>query len=520
METVPQEVRQTVDIMTAELKGVRADGLNAGIGLYNISRIPDEDDEQFDLKRAGMRATIARYDAILSEPDQPDPILTEARKRAEKFIRKNGALSPEEAAEAAWRYFAHEIAALDAYETLRYKINPGKTTCVRAYSDQLATYLGWGLTAAYIGHPERDTIAKVIDAYSRIGVQGDTETNWVGMKLSRLSSCVREANLVLGSFIEFDAMSELERAQLEAENTSLWKESKKLGKYGLASVLAPTNLQGISEWSVISGHDVRAKVTESAQINLNDTDLQQTFTLDIDPCRYSLEYAAGLFTATNGRFTESDPTIEPINVGGNHLGSHMMIRVEDDESSETAAIILDRRGELKTLTGVPLREMCERYECADAYEQLRAELLALNFDLTVPTYVVKAMATADREAVEANPRWGVKDRLRYLVIARRKYIRENRKGIKDALNEEKKAGIDRTDVHSVKGHVRELPEAYRASQEARDWAWKEAHILLAESGQTWVHTHERPGAPAKGPRRALVVSGQYATRQAARSGGK
>lgn len=519
MEQTRAEVEMTIEKMAADMAAAARRGEEAGTAVYRQC-IADTDPAAstgLDLTASARRATAKDFDVVLAEPRDPDPILVIAEKRANKLLHRLGDAKPEDAPGIILDGYIRELKTIDTYKIMHFGGQASKTTCLRAYCEQFACYLAWGIASEYHTDPQLSTVESAMKAHTAVAMHASGSSEdmaWVGMKLVRLQSELEHAKLTMGCLAELDPMKAEEVAQMREENDQLWEDSKSLRKYGLASVVAPTNLTGIQEWSVLSGHDMRTMVDQATTVNLSDDELRQDISIDYDPTRYGLEYAVGVFTATNGRFADAEPQVASYDNDGRHLGHHLATELREDGPTDTAAIILDRQGELKTLAGIPVRSLCESLGCADAYEELRAEILALYSDLVVPTRVVKAMATRDREAIEANPNWDIKDRLRYLVIARRKYIYLNRDEIKQQLQQEAKmGGGDRSGTHPVGGHIREMAPHHRASPRARDQAWEDEKEILPETGFTWVRPHVRPGPPGKGRRRVLVVDGRYKEKQ-------
>jgi len=497
-------------------------GASNALGLVAARSKPAAQIPEFSLMDSARQAKSAAYDQILDQPRSAEPITDLARKKARSLVRNLSKDADEPVSDRVVAFMVQEISTVDYYKVAVHGMATAPISCVRAYSDQLAGSIAWQLTDTYYTNPTLDDITMTVDAYARLGIHDASgATNWAGMKLARLYTELVSTRFMYDIFEQLEPLSGTELTELEAANNSLWQSCEQLRRFAVANVIAPTNLSGIRQWSVLAGNDVRASIKESLEINQSIPGLSEDLAIDPQPTRYSLDGMRALFVATNGNFTVSEPQLIPITAGNRNLGSHLHIGAEpayEGGPDNSTSLLLGNDGNLYTLAGLPLKTLCDDAGFSDAYEQVRSEILALHFDLVVPTYVQKSLLNADRETVEANTNWGIKERLRYLVLARRKYLADHSKEIRDDLkkHQSKFGGSDGT--HPVIGHVREIDPRYKAGTEARMWAWEEDRRILAPFGETWVRGHRKPNqkAQASPVRRAVVASGQFAALQATR----
>ncbi len=203
--------------------------------------------------------------------------------------------------------------------------------------------------------------------------------------------------------------------------------------------------------------------------------------------------------------TSSNARFEFASSYQNRGGHSKRIVVEDLDHNEAhhTDVIIYKSARI-TFLGAYLEDFADSLGLGAQATLLTSMLLAQNFDLTVPAYIV---ALADEEATRIESEPGqpqLVDKLRRLLLARTRALNVLGPDINQALQDEdgQQTGQHRDMAkHDVIDHLRRLPPGYSASPKARALCLEEFGQEIPE-GHTYVRRHNRGNidVPHKGHR--------------------
>jgi hypothetical protein len=175
-----------------------------------------------------------------------------------------------------------------------------------------------------------------------------------------------------------------------------------------------------------------------------------------------------------------------------HGGLGKRVAVEGAESEIPHADIVFHNGDI-TVLGEWFNKFASSIGMPGQGELLRAMLLAQNFDLTVPSYIVDLVnEEAGGEGIDSNTN-PTAEKMRRLIVARIRALKDLGDGISEELSRELKENEEEhKDIakHGVVGHLRRLPQGYKASLAARVLCKEQLGVEVPE-GHTYVQIHER-----------------------------
>ncbi len=197
----------------------------------------------------------------------------------------------------------------------------------------------------------------------------------------------------------------------------------------------------------------------------------------------------------------SNVVMDYANAYKNNGGRAKRVGLEGADSDIAYADIAIYNGEL-TILGVKLADFAHGMQLDGQAELLRSMILAQNFDLTVPSYVVE-LTNEEAAAEDADPGSNpLADKMRRLMIARIRALNSLGDGIAEELaKEDSEVAGKHKDIikHGVVGHLRRLPAGYTAGQDAKKLCREQLGVELPD-GHTYVQLHERGNieAPHRG----------------------
>jgi hypothetical protein len=291
--------------------------------------------------------------------------------------------------------------------------------------------------------------------------------------------------------------------QMRDANDKLFERTQLLQRYGVKSAIAPSILGGnVHEWLILD-YDTE----QEAKSSNNDE-----YGTNFGPMNYAGRHIA-LFVGTPGRFISSRADYKT-NTGsrvGAKLTSLDLNPLLEEGSSPSTVVKLMQDGQLATNFGRPISEILEEAGAGmREYEILRGEILAIYADSVTPVTVSRIVEQEIEEQKPASQGGGSSERkpsLYPLVLARERVMDTLHEDIIEELERETRQPEKQTEQdgerekrhmveHEVKWHKRDINPRYRASPQARELAWKERGIVLAEYGETYVATHPRGDLPA------------------------
>lgn len=182
---------------------------------------------------------------------------------------------------------------------------------------------------------------------------------------------------------------------------------------------------------------------------------------------------------------------------GGH-GTKVTVDGVDPSTPATDMLIQPRDGRV-TISGSSLAGFSKSLGMVGKGALLEAKILAQNFDLTVPTYIVD-LANEEAKNTTSEEDDPAIDKLRRLLIARTRVLQSLGKDIADDIqNEQSESAVDHKDIikHGVVGHLRRLPAGYQPSPNAIRLCKEQLGVDLPE-GHTYVQIHERGTIEAPG----------------------
>lgn len=371
------------------------------------------------------------------------------------------------------------------------------------YQGKLTTLMGRQLALLLYNNPQAEGALAALDTHARIGATDPrAPTRAFAMKIFEVSRETREHLGLFEIFAATESMSGSDLEVLRAENDSLWQESRSLREYGVKSAITPSGVEGMNQWLVRSGFEYKEDlqhINSTLAKNINST-----------PTSVKIErlHAGGSvlaeFMGTSTEFSTSHVEVENLEFEGHILGltsknSHAK-KNEDGTSPKSARILLHADGHLYSRSNYPLTKLCEALGYPQVYEQLRAAVLALHYDLVVPVHIQRIASDRQRAFIEANPHAHTPTKLQNLIVQRRKILTTHRDAIVDGIKEEQRLMKQMKPVagHVVTGHCYHLPEGFKASLETRKLALLEIGKVLADSGEGYQRYHRR-GDPTISP---------------------
>lgn len=169
------------------------------------------------------------------------------------------------------------------------------------------------------------------------------------------------------------------------------------------------------------------------------------------------------------------------------------IQVENmpDPVSQCEVIIYDNRELL--VHSHRLADFAKAINAENQEALLTSMLLSQNFDLIVPSYIVD-LANEDAENIPSDSTMQPQaDKLRRLLLARTKVLQILGNDINDEMKSENAdSNLEYKGVvnHGVVGHLRRIPQGYKAGQLAQKLCKEQLGIELPE-GHTYVQIHRR-----------------------------
>jgi hypothetical protein len=336
-----------------------------------------------------------------------------------------------------------------------------------------------------------DEAARQTEQFSDVAAQlieQESPFAWYAPKIALASHALRTArNFFRWAEEASEGAPESAVEQQGRDNDSLFAATKAIQRYGVKSAIAPAiGEHRVDEWLFIPTDEFLAD-PDTGDTTDNRTNSGLGFLL---------RDCEAVVIGTSGRFITSRP--KPIQQQTSDKETSMIgyesVGLIDPNASDPRSImplVLTKDGQLATLHGVDLRGVFAQHRANEAYELLRSEILAIHFDLVTPalihSIVEGELKTPPASGGDTTPRMG---KLRELIVARRRVINILGEDIDELFDEEEKQHKDMV-VHGVINHIRDLPEGYRASQEARDRCFREIGIILPETGQTYVRKHNR-----------------------------
>jgi hypothetical protein len=495
---------------------------NLGLRLAKLDRaVPATPAEQVRRLLDPAVAQAATYSALLREGTR-DTIELAAAKRAQFLFDKilgeatKDELNPASMAIVLGLIFVQETAIIDRYRVHRYGYDY-PTTNSRAYSEHLLGNAAFHVANQFFDRSHLHEALVATNWFEKTVRDNPMEgTEWAHGKFQQFNSHLGNT-ISLMELLSLQDPAQEETTPMEVSGDELWQSSKELKRYGVKPAIAPSNMPGIHEISVHSGHEINNTLIETSKRLHGYT--------DPEPTKHTLSGAVAVFNLTNLPLKHSLPKMRLQEINGKAYSAFIdhddvidseKTSAEQRSNSILSTLQLRPDGHLYTMTGVPVKRWAEDLSAADAYEQVRLECLALYYDLVVPVYIHK-LAT-DRISKQ-HPFPSNAARVKEMVIARKKILYERRDEIITKLEEEKHTNQRRPTngtTHPVAGHPRELPDNFSASLEARRLALVEDGRILPEFGKTWVRYHDRLGRGQEEVVAVRAVQGVFHDRQARR----
>lgn len=386
----------------------------------------------------------------------------------------------------------------------------GSTIGSNALTSHATGWIAFATASELRRFSDDDVVSKVSSYFvlSKELVEQDIPVaSWMALKAMRTAGHIFAAYNAQAEMLSHTSQTEInskDTETLKTANDQLWQEMRATQTYGVKPAIAPSLNRGlVKDWLFASSFD-------SLQTNDRVERAHRGTTLAV-------------VTGSNASFISSKvPMVTKVYENSNvksHFSDLKGVIDTGDDTVRHFVVYIDREGQLIQNDGIPLSVISQEYGCEAEYEQIRSELLSIFFDLVTPVYVHEVV---DQEIKDISKTAGSPDyngKLRILALARTRTLKILGPDIADAINKEheteRQETIDRMLVkHDVIGHIRRLPTGFRASQEARNLCMQDIGIELADSGETYVRTHERGSVQEKRPKghRASFEIGKTATR--------
>lgn len=366
--------------------------------------------------------------------------------------------------------------------------------------------LGMYAAAMSYGRSSGELTADIANGYADLAtlvIKRDIpQISWTALKAVNLFATVREADTLLGKLDAAEVTSDAETHELSDANDSLWKASKILQTYGVKPVIAPATT-GVFAKQWMFESPLEHPMLDQMKLIHGTAPAALIMGADVDFLTSKAAKQRFFGERSNTKFVR--PDVE---------------RLFGDKAndSNSYSLVLLQDGHIATPTGERLDLLAEETNSEAAYQQLRAELLAIHFDLVTPVYVSDIVDDEAKDIVVHDP--DARGKLRTLVLAREKVLRVLGSDIVSAIEDEIKTAHHKVMVeHDVVGHIRTIRPNFRASQDARDRCLEDLGIHLADYGETYVRNHTRGSVKEADPKGHVAVfkNGEVA-RANARSG--
>lgn len=314
------------------------------------------------------------------------------------------------------------------------------------------------------------------------------QISWSALKAVSFFATVREADTLLGKFDVAEVMPDAETRELSEANDSLWKASKILQTYGVKPVIAP-GTTGVFAKQWLFESPLEHPMLDQMKLIHGATPAAMIMGADVD-------FLTSM--ATKQRFVGERSGTKFVQPDIKKLFG------ENAYDSNAYSLVLLQDGHIATATGERLDVLAEETNARAAYEQMRAELLAIHFDLVTPVYVADIVDGMAQDITVHDP--DARGKLRTLILAREKVLRVLGSDIVDAIEDEIKVAQNKVMVeHDVIGHIRTIRPNFRASQDARDRCMEDLGIHLADYGETYVRNHTRGSIKEADPKGHIAV---------------
>jgi len=318
-------------------------------------------------------------------------------------------------------------------------------------------------------------------AFSKVSYAPNLES-WAWAKVHVAAEAITECLVLRDILSRLPEVSPPDAEMLKRQNEAMGQSAQALQTYG------PKPAVGRLE-----GTDIRSLFIDREVVN--GTLLGRNSAADMTAVQL---YPGVDITSSNARY-EFATSYQ--NRGGH--SKRLVVEDLDHNQAHHTDVIIYKSARI-TFLGAYLEDFADSLGLGAQATLLTSMLLAQNFDLTVPAYIVDL---ADEEATRIESEPGqpqLVDKLRRLLLARTRALNVLGPDINQALQDEdgQQMGQHRDMAkHDVIDHLRRLPPGYSASPKARALCLEEFGQEIPE-GHTYVRRHNRGSidVPHKGHR--------------------